>query len=127
MIPETDMERWRPTNLPALGVRPLCCVLFSVFCVPAVCSVFPPCAVYFVCLLCVPYAPGIWCVLRVFAVRFMLSVGPAVHHSVTQTRTLLFLHFTQKLLPRMRIRYIAVLFSSLFLAQGLWVGVEKYI
>ena len=68
--------------------------IFSVFCVAAMCSVLSPCAVYPVYLLCVPYAPGIWYVLCVFAVRCVLCVGPAVHHSVTQTPTyLLFLLF----------------------------------
>ena len=86
-------------------------------CVP-VCSLR---AVSSVWLLFVSYAPGIWCVLCVFAVRCVLCVGPAVHRSVTPTRTylLFFHHFTQKFIPRMRIRYISVSCSPPFLYPAL--------
>ena len=86
---------------PDLSVR-LCCELFPVFCVPT--AVFSPCAVCSVCLLCVPHALGIWCGLCVFAVRCVLCLGPALHHSVTLSRTCsAFNSHTQKLSPRMRI------------------------
>ena len=64
-----------------------CYFLFFVLCVPVVCPVFSLRAVCSVCLLCVPYELGIACVLCVSAVRCVLCVGPAVHHSVTQSRT----------------------------------------
>ena len=68
--------------------RLVCCVLFSVFCVPAVvCPVCFPCMLCGQCASCVPYALGIGCILCVFAVRCVLCLAPSLHPSVTQSGT----------------------------------------
>ena len=86
-------------------------MLFSIFRLMWACcasSAFLACCVF--CVLDVCAVRSGHCV-RAVCVCCALCVGPAVHHSATPSRTyLLFLQFTQKLPPRMRIRYISVSF-----------------
>lgn len=57
-------------------VCPVRCVLFPIFCMRAEPCDFALCA------------PGVWCVLRVLAVRCVLCVSQVLcHHSITQSRT----------------------------------------
>ena len=86
--------------------------LFSVFCVPAVCPVCSLCAVRSMCLLCVPYALGVWCVLCLFTVR-CVWVLLCITVSRSPAPALPLFH-TQKLPPRMRIRYPGTMFRLVF-------------
>ena len=82
-------------------------------CVPAACPLYAVCSL---CLLCVPYDPGFFFVLCVFAVSCVLFVASALPHSVTQSCTWSAFISHINSLPRILIRQHNFLsFSSSFL------------
>ena len=99
-------------------------VLGSIIYYPCMCAFCVPSAslrtVCSVCLLCAPYDLGIWFVPCVFAVRSVVCVGLALHHSATQSRTCsaFFSFHTDTLSPNAYTIQLPLLFAPFLVPRG---------